>query len=217
MRHSIAGFITAAAVMVFATPLVAQQVAQRSTSIMLGPFAGLNYTTVYGSDASGADSRTDFTAGGQLDFNIYENGLFRTGLVYSRRGFKTSDQDVVANFKFSYLEVPLLLGYRFPTTSGARPYVFGGANVALKVGCSIEASGSGQSASESCDNIDPSLKFSSTDVAAVAGGGVAFPVRANTVTVDLRYALGLQKVEKSTQIKNKGLTLGFGFMVPVGR
>ena len=214
MRQFTVGFIAAA---VFATPLVAQQVAPRSTSIMIGPFAGLNYTTVYGSDASGEDSRMDFAVGGQLDSKVEQNGLFRTGLVYSRRGFKTSDQGVVANFKFSYLEVPLLLGYRFPTTSGAKPYVLGGANLALKVGCSIEASGGGQSASESCDNIDPNLKFSSTDIAAVGGGGVAFPVGINTLSVDLRNALGLQKVEKNTAAKNKGLTLGFGFMVPVGK
>lgn len=159
----------------------------------------------------------DFAVGGQLDFKVEQNGLFRTGLVYSRRGFKMSDQGVTVNFKFSYLEVPLLLGYRFPTSGGPRPYVLGGANVAFKVGCSIEASGGGQSASEACDNIDPTLKFSSTDFAAVAGGGLEFPVGVNTLTVDLRYALGFQKVEKSTDIKNKGLTLGFAFMVPVGR
>lgn len=150
MRHSIVGFVTATVML--ATPLVAQQVGPRSTSVMIGPFAGLNYTTVYGSDASGADSRTDLAVGGQVDFRLEQNGLFRTGLVYSRRGFKTSDQGFVENFKFTYLEVPLLLGYQFPTTSGAKPYVLGGANVALKVGCSIEVSGGGQSASEACDN-----------------------------------------------------------------
>ena len=214
MRRSFVISFTAA--VVFAAPSAAQPIGP-SPRIMFGPFAGMNYATVYGSDVSGADSRTDFAVGGQFDFNPSPNGLFRTGLIYSRRGFKMSDQGDTEDFKSSYLEVPLLFGYRFPTNSGARPYLLGGAQVAFKIGCEYELTVSGQSVSASCDDIDPSLKFSSTDIAAVAGGGIAFPVSTNTVTIDLRYALGLQKIEENTKAKNKGLTLGVGFMVPIGK
>lgn len=215
MRHSVVALIAAA--LVFGAPLAAQQISPTSPRIMFGPFAGMNYTTVYGSDISGADSRTAFAAGGQLDFTLSANGLFRTGLIYSGRGFEATDQGITGTLKISYLEIPLLLGYRFPTSGGMRPYLLGGAQIGFKVGCDIEGSDAGQSISFPCDDPDFGADFSSTDVAAVGGAGLALPLGVNNLTIELRYALGLQKIAKDSNLKNKGFTLGVGLMVPVGK
>lgn len=183
----------------------------------IGPIAGLNYTTVYGSDATGAGSRLGFMAGGQLEYDLGPTGVFTTGLVYSRRGSETTDNGETITFKPSYLEIPLLLGYRFPTSSGARPYLQGGAHIAFKVGCSLEDTQGGVTASIDCDDPNVGASFSSTDFALVGGGGILIPVGTNHVNIDVRYALGLQKVEKSSEIKNRGFTFSIAYMVPVGR
>ena len=183
----------------------------------IGPLVGLNYTTVYGSDAAGADSRTDFAVGGQLDFDSQQNAFFRTGLIYSRRGFEASESGTTLQFKINYLEIPLLVGYRIPASGGVRPYLMGGGQLGFKVGCTFEGSSGGVTESIGCDDQNLGGDFSSTDFAIVGAAGLAFPVGLNHFTIDMRYAVGLMKIEKNSEIKNRGFTLGFGFMMPIGK
>lgn len=221
MRRTFVGALATAMVIATSAAAQKQEGAEMrnppSSNIMWGPFGGLNYTTLYGSDATGASSRTDFALGGQVDFNFAPNAVFRSGLVYSRRGASIDDNGQTVTFKINYLEVPLLLGYRFATTGGARPYLMGGGQLGFKVGCTFEGSNGGVTASVSCDDPNLGANFSSTDFAVVGAGGIAVPVGINSFTVDLRYALGLQKVEKSSEVKNRGFTLGVGFLMPFGR
>jgi hypothetical protein len=186
--------------------------------VMIGPYAGLNFTSFYGEDELDASFRTDFALGGQVDFKIANTGFLRTGLVYSRRGAKTNEEGVDVNFKVSYLEVPLLFGYRFPT-GGVQPYVVGGAQMGFKVGCKLAAEEGGVSASIDCDSpdFDFDLNVKSFDVAAVGGFGLSVPVGTSSLAFDLRYALGLMKVASDTDMKNHGFTLGVAFMFPVGK
>lgn len=202
----------------FTTLANAQQPSVTRTRASIGPIVGLNYTTVYGSDAEGADSRADFAVGGQVDIATQQEVFFRTGLIYSRRGFETTDNGTTVNFKINYLEIPLLVGYSVPTSGGVRPYLMGGGQLGFKVGCSFEGSNGGVTASIGCD--DPNLgggDFSSTDFAIVGGAGLALPVGLSHLMVDIRYAVGLMKIEKSSQIKNRGFTFGLGFMMPIGK
>jgi len=204
------------------TVLLAPSVPAQSTNpvaaqIAIGPFMGLNYTSVYGPDASGTDSRTDFAFGGQIDVAISGDGMLRTGLIYSRRGFSASESGTTLSFKISYLEVPLLIGYRFPTSNNVRPYIMGGGQLGFKVGCLFEGSNAGASATVACEDPNIGADFQSTDVSLVGGAGIAMPVGLDRFVVDVRYALGLTKIERNSEIKNRGFTFGVGLMIPVGK
>ena len=185
--------------------------------VMIGPYAGLNFTSFYGDDQlQDVSFRTDFALGGQVDFRVANTGFFRTGLVYSRRGAKTSEQGVDVNFKLKYLEVPLLFGYRFPT-GGVQPYVVGGGQMGIKVGCTLSGEQDGVTASIECDDPDLGMDVKSFDVAAVGGFGLSVPVGTSSLAFDLRYALGLLKIASDTKTKNHGFTLGVAYMIPVGK
>jgi hypothetical protein len=123
---------------------------------------------------------------------------------------------VTFKVKISYLEVPLLIGYRFPSSS-VRPYIFGGANVGFKTGCSFEAASGGSSVSVGCDDPQIGLDVSSTDIAAVGGVGLDVPTGTSSFRFDLRFALGLTKLAKDAEVKNRGFTLGVAYMIPIGR
>lgn len=206
-----------ALVAISATFANAQQQSLTPSHLFIGPIVGLNYTTFYGSDADGSDSHADFAIGGQLDYDLGPEAFFRTGLVYSRRGAETTDAGTNVKVKISYLEVPLLVGYRVSTSSGVKPYLMGGGQLGFKLGCTFEGSQGGVTASIACD--DPSLggDFSSTDFAVVGGAGLEMPVGLSHVTIDVRYVVGLMKIEKSSEIKNRGFTFGVGFMMPIGK
>ena len=171
--------------------------------VAIGPFVGMNYTSFYGSDAEGVNSRWDFTAGGQLDVDFADVAFFRTGLLYAGRGAQTTESGVNVKVKLRYVELPLMLG---------------GVHVAFKTACDFEGSSGGITESAACD--DPNLgggDFASTDFAILGGGGLLMPVGTGDLTLDARYALGLTKIEKSSDVKNRGFTLGVGFMIPIGR
>ena len=185
--------------------------------ISIGPFFGFNYTSFYGDKDLSPKSRTDFALGGQVDVTLATTTFLRTGLIYSRRGAKITELGFDLAFKPKYLELPVLFGYRFPTTSSAQPYLFGGPQLAVRVGCSVEVKQDDVSASADCDNPDLEADFHSVDFAAVAGFGMAVPLGTNSLSFDLRYALGFTKVVKEGNAKNRGLTLGVALMVPIGK
>jgi hypothetical protein len=215
MRRSLSFVV---ALTVLAAPAVRAQgpgipIAPRVT---IGPYAGLNYTTFYGGDSEGADSRMDFILGAQLDMGFGGAGLFRTGLLYSGRGAEQTESGVTGKFKLHYLEVPVLLGYRFGTT-GVHPYLNGGANLGIKTGCTIEGSSGGGTVSADCDSDLVQANVSSFDLGVVGGGGLQIPVGTSDLTFDLRYTLGLTKISSDADIKNRGFTFGVGYMIPIGR
>ena len=182
-----------------------------------GPFVGMNYAGVYGTDASGLNSRTDLAIGGQVDSDIGEKGFFRTGVIYSRRGFESGDAFATADLKISYLELPLLFGYHIPTAGGGfQPFILGGGQFGIRLWCSLEESSGGRTASSACNNSGVSTDFAGLDFAIVGEGGLAIPLGLNHLLVDIRYAQGMVKIERHTDIKNRGFTFGLGFMMPAG-
>lgn len=179
----------------------------------LGPVVGVNYTTFTGSDAQGADYHADAYIGALLDHTFGQSGMFRTGLVYSGRGAQTTDQGVTDRVRVHYLEVPLLLGYRFGVAGTARPYLMGGGNVHFKVGCKVEESTGGLTASADCDDPNVDLNVSSTDFSLAAGGGIAFPMgTSSTVDIHLTYAYGFTKLVPDANTKNAGFTLAVAYL-----
>ena len=207
----------ALALLVASATIAQGQAAPLGPRITIGPFVGMNYTTVYGSDVEDTDSRWDWAFGGQLDAAFGGAGLFRTGLLYSGRGAEGTEDGLTIQIKLRYLEIPLLLGYRFPTT-GARPYVLGGAQLGFKTGCTFEGTDGNVTASFDCDDPDLDIAdFKTFDFGAVAGGGVIVPFGGNELTFDLRYTLGLTKIEETTNAKNRGFTVGVGLMIPIAR
>ena len=215
LRRTSALFVFA----IFVLPATARSQAARASMvgqrITIGPFVGMNYSGFYGSDAQDMGSRWDMNIGGKLDIG-FGDASFQTGLLYSGRGAAASDQGVDVKFKIRYIELPLLFGYRFPA-AGIRPYVIGGGQVAFKTGCKFEGSSGGFSASIDCDDPQIGADFSSTDFGVVGGGGLIYPIGRNDLTFDLRYLLGLSRVEKDSDIKNRGFTFGVGLMIPLAR
>ena len=198
-----------------ASTLNAQRMGGSSgTSIMVGPFVGVNYTTVSGSDATNPGYRAGLAAGGQLQADFDGGVFFRTAALYSMRGATATETGINITLKENFIEVPLLLGYSFASSgSMVKPFVMGGGQVGFKISCDIEGTVSGTKTTLKCS--DASNDFSSTDYAAV-GGGVMFPAASGTMSIDARYAFGLQKISKSSDIKHRGFTVGVAYMIPFG-
>jgi hypothetical protein len=197
--------------------------AQRGRGGMLiGPWLGLNFASFSLSNVpASATSRTGLRIGGELQRTLSPELFLRLGAFYSMRGSDGTSQGSSFTIKLNYIEVPVLLGYRFAIQgSQIEPYVMAGGQFALKTGCTYEAPGQ----TLDCDTAISQQNFgtgvSSFDVGLNFGGGVAIPAGRGRIMVDLRYLVGLVNALKAPQgnasIKNVGFTLGAGYMIPFG-
>jgi hypothetical protein len=93
--------------------------AQAQGGIKLGLKAGINYATVTGDNADGADPKLGFHIGGYADYGINEMFSIRPELLFSGKGFKMeeSESDIMEDGdkysveitqQLNYLDVPVL-------------------------------------------------------------------------------------------------------------
>src|SRR5207244_2357162 len=84
-----------------------------SQFVVFGAKAGLNLATVTGNAVENTSMLPSFHVGGTANFLINDNFMIQPEVLYSGKGVKSSNQ---GTFKFSYVEVPVLVQYK--TSSG---------------------------------------------------------------------------------------------------
>lgn len=213
--------LASAALVVSALTLPGQSAfgqAKALASTTWGPVVAMNVTTFGGSDADGASNRIAPGFGAEIQHTLGATAFFRSGLVFAMRGAKSNESGFEGTFKLNYLEVPAIFGYRFPTQGKVSPFVIAGGHFALLAGCSVHVdAGGGIGGSVACDHDQLQLNITDTDVAVLGGGGLNIASGANTISLDLRYALGLQSIAQDADTKNRGFSLAVGYMMPLGR
>lgn len=172
-----------------------------------GVLAGLNISTLSGSDVDGASSRTGFIGGGYAHFRFAGSGIgIEPEILYSMQGAKSTGED--ASIKLSYLQIPVLFRYDFPTSSKAQPFFVVGPSIGIKIGCDV----SGQGVSVDCDKVN--LQTTGFDLGGTLGAGVAFKAGKQSVSLGARYTFGTNDVfENNFKAKSRfwSILAGFGF------
>lgn len=192
-------------------------VAQDSGLVAKGVKAGVSLATFGGDDVDmgtvSAGTRTGLAVGGFLTFAMGPNFAFQPELLYVQKGAKYEEGDESATFKFAYLDIPLLLKARFPTSGSVRPNLFAGPVGSLKLSADGEATEGDLSMS-----MDISDMVKGFDFGMAFGGGLDFAMGQNTLSLDARYTLGLTDWPDTDfgdggSAKNQGwlITLGLGF------
>jgi opacity protein-like surface antigen len=202
-----------------ASPLLAVAQAQSITSPppRIGIVAGVNSATVGGKDADNPNRRTGYMAGVMLIAPMGTSFAFQPELLYTQKGARVNDSDFVGGVKISYLEVPLLLRADMMTSSAARPFLYAGPAIAFKTGCEFELVSGATSANTACDQSGDPADFKSTDVSVLVGGGLAFNLSGQTVSVGLRYDHGLKTFSGSNDVKHRVVSLVGTIEFPWGR
>lgn len=204
-------------VLMAATNLNAQNAVSSGARIMIGPFVGVNYTTISGDEVADATYRAGLAAGGQLQADFAGGWFFRTAVLYSQRGAEATINAINVTFKENYVEAPLLLGYQFASAgSSIRPFVMAGGQVGFKLSCNLSGTSQGTSISLDCDD-DQGTDYKSTDFAAVGGAGIMFPAAGGTMSLDVRFAQSLSDIASDSNARHRGFTAGIAYMIPIGR
>ncbi len=220
MSHRLA---LAGALVLSAGTAVAQIPAVPGLPIRMGFEVGANSASVGGSDVSNISSRTGLMAGATLTFSLPADWAFRTGALYSMKGWQNVDATTGDNAeaKVGYIEVPVLLTYEFRNPSPVTPYLGGGAGFSIRSSCNLSANSftTGSSGDISCADAEKlaggSFSFKSFDTGAIGAGGVSFQLGAPVLSVGARYEYGLTAIMKNLDAKNRVLTFTAGLSWPL--
>jgi hypothetical protein len=173
---------------------------------------GLNLASHSGDDTDEYHkTRTAFAAGAFLELNTPGPVAIRPEVLFSQKGYKWDDGDWAETGKFSYLDIPVLIKYKIQTPGTVTPNLFVGPVVSFLLSAKVDSEYEGES-----ETTDVKDDAKSTDFGAAIGGGVDINLGANTVTFDVRYVLGLSKIddtETAYDVKNSVISflVGFGF------
>jgi hypothetical protein len=195
------------ALLAVAMPLGAAQ-AQLKPPPRFGLIAGINSSTVGGSDTEDAKRRTGAMAGILFVAPLSPGFSIQPELLYTMKGAGFSDTDASGTVKMNYVEIPVLFRGSIPTSTNARPFFYAGPDIAFRVGCSLEAQGQGISGDVSCDEFEAEgLEFKTVDYGIVIGAGVSFDLTGKIFTISARYDHSLGKLVEDSDTKHRVLSL----------
>ncbi|NQT25452.1 PorT family protein [candidate division KSB1 bacterium] len=193
---------------VFSNPLIAQ-------ISEIGIKGGFNLAKLAG-DYVGDETKhkTGFAAGGYVLFSLGQYTMLQIELLYSQKGTRVSDEirldQYILNYKvnvsLSYIEIPVLLRYNIDFPSNLKPFIFGGAYLALKQGAETELTIEDETETE-----DIGDEIKDTDYGIIVGAGAKLNER---ITLDARYTVGLipiGKTEDDLDLNNSVIEFTAGF------
>lgn len=173
----------------------------------IGITAGYNRATVSGQDVPGASSINGFILGVSLVHRVNSMWSVQPELVYSRRGAKSTSENLEGTTDYVDLPVLAKIGFSEMGTSGVRPAVYIGPYIGMNLTCTIKGTQFGQKVDESCDKlpVNPfTIKQKSLDWGGIAGAGVDW----SKFGVFARYQLGLAKISEKYDPKHRVITVG---------
>ena len=203
--------LTVMAMALMATTAVAQDTGLVGKGFKLG----LSMYTFGGDDTEfegvSPGTRMGLGAGGFLTFALGPNFALQPELLYVQKGARYEEGDASVTFKLDYLDIPVLLKYRFPTEGSIRPNLFAGPVGSIKMSANIQMESGGDEAS-----VDMSDEVKGFDFGVALGGGLDFALSSSTLNFDVRYTLGLTDwpdTDLGGSVRNNGwlVTVGVGF------
>jgi hypothetical protein len=161
-------------------------------------FGGFDFTT---------GRRTTFIGGVIIDFPASRIAAFETGALFSDKGasFKVTVPDLGAangQFRFRYLDVPLLAKFGVGQFTGGRVYLLAGGTLGLKLGANVKVSAAGVSDTIDFDDEVPSTDFGLTFAGRVERG---------KALGEVRYTHGLQDLADGGDIRNRVISFLAGW------
>lgn len=147
--------------------------------VAVGISGGAAFSTLTGDDIDDDmfDRRTGLILGGFASFPLSDMVGLTTGLYYLQRGAEDAETGSDLQLKLDYLTVPVLLQVGFAQEETTSFSLFAGPGFGFEVGCELEGSGGGASASVDCDAAalgDEGIETKSFTVDGVVGAGVRF-------------------------------------------
>lgn len=190
-----------------------QTQAQNYQSTSWGIKAGINAADMYGDEVGGTSAIAGFSGGAWLNFRLADYFSIQPEVLFSTKG---SDVDTgllgetgITEYRFGYLEIPVLAKLHIPTGNDLEPNLYAGPEVGFTL-------------YGDANDIEIDDQVTDAEFGLVFGGGLDLNVAQSSadflqnIGLDLRYTLGLTDafdVTGDPDAKNGAFTaaISFGF------
>lgn len=150
-----------------------------NAQIKFGVKAGANFANVNGDNVGSTSTLVGFNGGVFVGLGLADHLSLQPELVYSMQGFKQDDNGTTATQSLNYLNIPVLLKYRFPMGL----FIETGPQIGFLMSAKAKESGV---------SIDDKSGLKSTDFSWAIGAGFHIPT--TQLAVDVRYNFGLANI-----------------------
>jgi hypothetical protein len=192
-----------------------------------GVKAGVSISNLSGElhDLAGLDSRTKTTFGGFVRLDVAPSLAIVPEALFVQKGAKVQGiatdaygnpiAAVEASYHLHYLEIPVLIEYRFQTRGRVAPNVYVAPTAAFATTRTFVADGSASLSGQSGE-IDLKEDVRGADFLAAVGAGLEIGAGSGALVLDARYEIGLSKIFTASGAADDRhrtllVTLGYAF------
>ncbi len=191
--------------------LVAALGSARPGAAQVGVFAGVNLANLRGAAVDDASLKVGLTAGGFVSLRLAPLLAVQPEVRLTVKG-ATSNRDRDENIvTLRYLELPVLLVVRIPTSGEKIPRLLFGPALGLNLSADADIPEPGGPLS----NLSVTDNVRRIDWGLVAGGRLDMPIGRGAVLFGARYTLGLSNIFKRGPVDVKNgtfsITMGYGW------
>lgn len=171
--------------------------------------AGLTVTTQVGENISSSLGwRTGGSVGVLAEVDLSNAFALQPELAYVRKGAVDSDSGIRLDRRLDYIQIPLLVKYRFARYPSLTPEVFAGPFVAFNIEAQEIREIDGRRTTWAPANIR------TTEAGLTIGTGVQWKTPIGEVRLDARYVFGLNSIKerRNDVIRNQGVLISVGYL-----
>ncbi len=180
------------------------------SNVSFGFKTGLNISNPTHDDSfSDLENITKLSYGGFVSKPLSAKVTLQPEIQYITKGYKFSFSPAgsfVSEVNISYVEIPVLIKYNFPSSSATQVNLFIGPSLSFQLEAKANWHDIESSGVEQIDSL-----FNTTDIGLVVGGGFDFPISSGELTFDFRYTKGLGDIVKYGELKNSDLAIHLGY------
>jgi len=180
-------------------------------------FRGDTGVLTSGIESASLQRRTSFQLGVAFMADLSDRFSLQTEALYIQKGAVVNGSlfgglvtqvPVTATYRFAYVQVPLLLKFRFPNDSPITPFVQAGPSAALRTAAGVESSVSGTGQIRRFDSVG---RF---DLGGAFGGGIRYSLAESALLLDLRYTPGLLDISlaENMDLRTDTFMLSLGYL-----
>jgi hypothetical protein len=164
-----------------------------NAQVRFGLKSGLNISNFYGDDAQNLDSKLGFTGGIFLSIKTPKQLIIQPEITYSVKGSIANLGSDKITLDYHYIDIPILFKYVIPLNDNKdiKPAIFAGPFIGFKTRAQINVNSNGKSESQNIESAAP------REYGFQFGGALGFNLGNNELGIDIRYVLGLTKIDKS--------------------
>jgi len=170
-----------------------------SAQVQFGVKAGANFSTLTGSDVSGAKTLVGFHGGGLVSVPIFSTFTLQPEVLYSMQGAKGTESETDITLHQNYVNVPVLFKYNHASGFFAA--------TGPQIGFLVSAK-----AKEGGETTDVKSYYKSTDFSWAVAIGYKLP--SINAGIDVRYNFGLTNIAdySGADVKNSVFQVGLFYL-----